>query len=91
MASANFPERDGRLRVLLYAVQFEKNPLDAVDRVITYTIAKNGVSTVPDDYRRAIESALASEAPLAGLLPQPHPEPVVRAYLAEVGRRLRPP
>lgn len=80
--------RDGLLRVLIYPVQFEKNPLDAVDRVIEHVIPHNGVSTLASDYRAAIRSALAGADRLAKLLPQPHPEDVIRAYLSEIERRL---
>jgi hypothetical protein len=89
MAPTNLAARDGMLRVLLYPIIFEANPLDAAGRVIAHIIPRNGVSTVPGDYLSAIEAGLASSDALSELLPQPHAESVIRAYLAEVGRRLR--
>jgi len=80
--------RDALLRVLIYPIQFDKKPSDAVERVIRDVIPNNGVSGSAEDYLEAIRSALGGTELLSKLLPQPHSEAVVRAYLAKIERRL---
>ena len=79
------------IRVLLYPVQFEPDPLAAVERVLAQLRARPDPGRSPEALLEAVRLALASEASLASLLPQGHPEPVVRGYLAEVARRLSAP
>lgn len=79
---------DGCIRALLYPVQFERDPLDGIDRVMELVVRRRALGLAPADYLALVRAALASEAELASLLPQPHPEPVVRHYLREVERRL---
>jgi hypothetical protein len=71
------------LRVLIYPIQFEKDPLDGVDRVLTQIADRD-----PAEFAAAIDAGLQSNEMLSQVLPQPHPEPVIRAYLAEIRRRL---
>jgi len=71
------------LRVLIYPIQFEKDPLDGVDRVLKQIADRD-----PSEFTAAIDAGLQSDEMLSDVLPQPHPEPVIRAYLAEVRRRL---
>jgi hypothetical protein len=80
--------RDALLRVLIYPIQFEKNPSDAAGRVIRDVIPNNGVSGAAEDYLEAIRSALGGTDRLSALLPQPHSEAVIRAYLARLEGRL---
>jgi hypothetical protein len=81
---------DGLLRVLIYPVQFEADPMNGIDRVINEIIPNmNAVSKSSEDYLNAIESALESSDELSILLPQPHSEKVIRRYLREVRRRLK--
>jgi hypothetical protein len=79
---------DGCVRALLYPVQFEPDPLDGLDRVLETVVRVRALGLAPADYRRLVRAALASDAGLASVLPQPHPEPVVRRYLREVEHRL---
>jgi hypothetical protein len=79
---------DGSIRALLYPVQFERDPLDGIDRVMEEVVQKRALGLAPADYLALVRAALASDAGLASLLPQPHPEAVVRRYLGEVERRL---
>jgi hypothetical protein len=82
--------RDGLLRVLIYPVQFEADPIDGIDRVINEIIPNmNAVSKSSEDYLNAIESGLESSDELSLLLPQTHSEKVIRRYLREVRRRLK--
>jgi len=79
----------GLLSVLIYPIQFAESPINDVERVITDIIPNNGVSTRPHDYISAVESAVERDDELSKLIPQPHSEEVIRAYLAEIHRRLR--
>jgi hypothetical protein len=79
---------DGCIRALLYPVQFEREPLDGIDRVMAQVVRKEALDLAPADYLALVRAALASETELESLLPQPHPERVVRQYLREVERRL---
>jgi hypothetical protein len=72
------------VRALLYLVQYERDPLDKVDRALAVVHAAG----LPDELRAAIDQALASSVALANLGPEYHPEVIVRRYLAEVRRRL---
>jgi hypothetical protein len=80
----------GPVRALLYPVQFEPAPIDGVERVLRMVVRAGALGATPAQYLAAIRAALASRRELAGLIPQPHPEAAVRAYLAELERRLAP-
>jgi len=69
----------GRLRVLIYPIQFEKNPVDGIDRVMLQISGEN-----PAEYVAAVDAGLQSDELLSELIPQPHSESVIRAYLAEL-------
>ena len=72
------------IRMLLYGIQFQQDPAAVADRVLQAVLRVR-----PDiDFRAAIEQALASNERLSEMIPQDHPEPVIRAYLVEVARRL---
>jgi hypothetical protein len=75
-------------RALIYVVQFAKSPLDDLDHVFDRVIAARALHGGPEDYLAAIKSALASEEQLSDLIPQDHPEVVIRSYLAAVQKRL---
>lgn len=74
------------LRTLIYPAQFERDPLDAVGRVLDQIRARE---SAPEEIAAIVERGLASDAALADLIPQDHPEDVIRAFLSEVARRLR--
>lgn len=70
------------IRALLYPVIFESNIMDGVDRVIQLTEEQ------PAGLLQAIRRALASDFPLDTILPQPHADAAIRAFLTELERRL---
>lgn len=72
---------DGCIRALLYPVQFERDPLDGVDRVLEVVVRNRVLGLTPAQYLELTRAALASDAELATLIPQPHAEPVVRRAL----------
>lgn len=77
------------LRTLIYPAQFERDPLNAVGRVLDQIRAGEGLESAPGEIAAIVERGLASDAALADLIPQDHPEDVIRAFLSEVARRLR--
>jgi len=77
------PERTAVIvRTLMEFVRYEQNVFENIERVLE--IATDSV----DEYRRAIEIALASDVSLANLGPEYHPEVIVRRFLAEIRERL---
>lgn len=77
------PERTAVIvRTLMEYVRYEQNVFDNIERVLEVA------HDMADEYRRAIEIALASDVPLANLGPEYHPEVVVRKFLAEIRERL---
>ena len=78
----------GLIRALIYPVQFDQNPLEAVDRVVDTVIRARSLDATPEEYRAGIREALASADSLADLIPQDHSDGVIRRYLAEVARRI---
>lgn len=77
------------IRGLIYPIQFDRNPLDGVDRVLKQVVMQDAMDTPAQEYVASITAALDSPEQLSGLIPQDHPEPVIRAYLSEVRRRLQ--
>lgn len=78
----------GLIRALIYPVQFDENPLEAVDRVIDMVIRARSLDATPEEYRAGIREALTSADRLSDLIPQDHSDDVIRRYLAEVARRI---
>jgi hypothetical protein len=72
---------------LIYPIQFAPNPSDSLDHVFNPRILP-GLTEKPQDFLAAINAALESSEPLAEIIPQSHPEAVIRAYLAAVKNRL---
>lgn len=83
-------EWKGLIRALIYPVQFEINPTDGVDRVLANVIDAGVLDASPNEYLEAIRMALTSDVDLSALIPQDHSETAIRAYLAEIERRLEP-
>jgi hypothetical protein len=81
----------GLIRALMYPVQFDENPLEAVDRVIGTVIRARFLDASPEEYRAGIREALTSADRLSDLIPQDHSDQVIRRYLAEVARRIEVP
>ena len=78
----------GLIRALIYPVQFDDNPLEAVDRVIDTVVRTRSLDATPEEYRSGIREALTSADRLSDLIPQDHSDDVIRRYLAEVARRI---
>jgi len=73
----------GLVLSLFEVVYLERDPLDKIDSVLAVALAGP-----VDEYRAALDQALASSVRLANLGPEYHPEVIVRRLLAEVRRRL---
>ncbi|MGH3734574.1 MAG: hypothetical protein ACRDT6_02960 [Micromonosporaceae bacterium] len=74
---------------IVYAVQFDQRPIDAVDRLLELIVATDVLPGSPERYAAAIPAALASSDRLADLVPQPHSEGAIRQLLDALGKRLR--
>jgi hypothetical protein len=72
---------------LIYPIQFDADPCAALDRVFNPRILP-GLTESPQEFLAAINTALESSERLADVIPQSHPEAVIRAYLAAVRKRL---
>jgi hypothetical protein len=73
----------GLVRSLCEVVYYERDVFEKIDRVLEVAL-----SGPVDEYRAALEEALASNVRLANLGPEYHPEVIVRRLLSEVRRRL---
>lgn len=73
---------------LVYAVQFDRQPVDAVDRLMELIVATDVLPGSPEEYLMAVRSALASTVRLAELVPQPHTEGALRKLLRILEGRL---
>lgn len=87
------PEFDWRcaaiLRLLLYPVQFDTNPMKGLDRVLAREVVFAGHSKLwPTDVIAAIDAGLASDVKLSELIPVHHSEEVIRGFLAALRSRL---
>ena len=79
----HLPERTALVvRTLIEFVRYEQNVFDNIERVIA--VARSAA----DEYRAAIDLALASDVALANLGPEYHPEVIVRRFLSAVRERL---
>lgn len=76
------------MRALIYPVQFDKNPLDAVDRVMDMVVTQHVLDATPAEFRAGIQEALTADDRLSRLIPQNHSEEVIRKYLAEIAHRI---
>lgn len=68
---------------LVQVIYYERDPFEKIDHLVALALAGP-----VDEYRAALDQALASNARLANLGPEYHPEVIVRRLLAEVRRRL---
>lgn len=76
------------LRGLIYPVQFDETPTDGIDRVLGQVVFAKAMNAAPAEYLAAVQAGLASDEQLSRLIPQKHPEPVIRTYLSEIQKRL---
>ena len=76
--------------MLMYPIIFAKNPSDHAERAIEAMFVGRERETAHSlqAYLDAVQGALASRGNLSELLPQPHSDAVIRAYLAEVQHKL---
>ena len=78
----------GLVSGLIYPIQFERDPIEGVDRVLEIVVGRQAMGATREDFAAAVDVALSSDESLAKLIPQPHSEAVIRAYLAELQKRL---
>lgn len=78
----------GILRMLIYPIQFDSNPNHGIDRVLKSVVFAGHLTLHVSDVVAAIDAGLASDARLSELLPQPHSEAAIRAYLAALRAHL---
>ena len=76
------------ISALIYPIQFESNPIQGVNRVLEFVVARGALGASPAIYLGAIQTALTSNTHLADLIPQEHSEQTIRHYLAELERHL---
>jgi len=69
-------------------VQFESNLLQGLERTLDIIVRRGALGASPALYLASIRAALASEAPLADVLPMRHSEAEIRQFLAAVESRL---
>lgn len=78
----------GDIRALLYPVQFERNLMNARDRVLHDVVGGGAMGRTPAQFRASIRQALGSGTSLSALLGLRHPEADVRSFLSAIGDRL---
>ena len=83
------PRVAGILSMLIYPIQFEKNPIDGIDRVVYQVVNAEHLKVSLSEVTAAIDSGLASPARLSELIPQRHFEAVVRRFLSALRNRLQ--
>ena len=77
------------LRALIYPVQFDADPLGAIDRVFSQVIKSAALEASVEEYRQAVDAGLESTGRVSELIPQPHSESEIRAYLLAMHDRLQ--
>ena len=76
------------LRMLIYPIQFEMDPLNGINRVVTQVVFADHSRLLLPDVIAAIDAGLASNAKLSELIPQYHSEVVIRGFLSALRMRL---
>ena len=77
------------IRMLLYPIIFEVDPIHGLDRVIRLIEENQENGTLPAHYLTSIRMALASsDTYLSEIIPLEHSEKAIRLFLTEVERRL---
>jgi hypothetical protein len=79
---------DAILRMLIYPIQFEADPLNGIDRVLAQVVFADHSRLLLRDVNAAIDAGLASYGKLSELIPQSHPEEVIRGFLSALRKRL---
>lgn len=70
------------------AVQFERQPIDGLDRLMELIVATDVFRGAPEAYHSSVREALRSTELIAELLPQPHTEGALRKLLVALEVRL---
>jgi hypothetical protein len=78
----------GILRMLIYPIQFEADPLNGLERVVAQVVFAEHLRLPLPDVIAAIDAGLASHAKLSDLIPQGHSEAVIRGFLSALRIRL---
>jgi len=76
------------LRMLIYPIQFDSDPLSGIDRVVAQVVFADHLRLPLPDVIAAIDAGLASDAKLSELIPQSHSEVVIRGFLSALRMRL---
>jgi hypothetical protein len=76
------------LRMLIYPIQFDTDPLKGIGRVLAREMFASHSSLSPADVIAAIDAGLASGARLSELIHQSHSEDIIRGYLLALRMRL---
>jgi hypothetical protein len=76
------------LRMLIYPIQFDPEPVNGIDRVIKVVVFAEHLNLRVPEVIAAIDAGLANEKKLAELVPQHHSEGVIRGFLAALRTRL---
>ena len=78
----------GRIKALIYPIQFEKDPIDGMERVFKTVLAPNIMNVPLSDYAETIKVALESSEQLSSLIAKNHSEPTIRRYLVKLLQRI---
>ena len=76
------------LRMLIYPIQFEADPLNGMNRVMAQVVFAEHTKVPLADFIAAIDAGLASDAKLSELIPQSHSEAAIRGFLSALCTRL---
>lgn len=76
------------LRVLIYPVQFDRDPKDGVERVLEQVVNARACGATPGEFLAAIRAALQSPDKLSDLIPIQHDETAIRSFLGAIEDRM---
>jgi hypothetical protein len=83
---------DGRLaailRMLIYPIQFDPEPVNGIDRVLEHVVYAEHLKLSRTDVIAAIDVGLESQERLSELIPQRHSEAMIRGFLAALRTRM---
>lgn len=82
----------GLIKALVYSVQFDNDPCDdlVIDRIIEKVVKTNTMGAMSEVFHESIKAALSSDEKLSDIIPQDHPEWVIRTYLEKLEEHLNP-
>lgn len=78
------------VRALIYPIQFDRSPVDGVERVLKLVVEAGALGATRLEYLASTKAALASSEKLSKLIPQGHSEKAIRRYLTKIQQRLSP-